>query len=96
MTEYQQQRRAASVLAVLSGAILLSSLVAYFWGTQYTESIGNSLNAGLRQLVGQRDTTYELAIVCLRFAPIGIFCGVGLSILASILGVSALAHKRNG
>jgi len=67
---------------VKSGGITAGiSALAFFWGVSYTNNTANQLRAGFGSLVGQTDSTYAFAKLCVILGLIGVIVGIVLLIV---------------
>ena len=75
----ERQRTNADRLAVGGGVTAGVSALLFFWGQSYTSN--NFLKAGLSNLVGQTDSTYQLAQWCVTLGVFGFIIGLVLLIV---------------
>ena len=85
ISKQQSQNGIAGNLIVFGIILAVVSAVAYFWGVNYTGNFGNAMAAGLGNLVGRRDQTYDLAIMATQLGPFGFFSGLILFIGGLVL-----------
>ncbi len=71
----------ASRLATYGAILAIVSIAITAWGHSYTSRFSNTASAALGNLMGQPDTTYQLAQNCVVFGGIGALVGVVLFIV---------------
>lgn len=74
-------RERAERLAKAGGITAGVSVLLFLWGYNYTSNFANSARAGLMNLVGQSDSTYQLASLCVFLGSIGFLVGLILFIV---------------
>lgn len=77
----KKQREKANKLAKSGGFLTVLSAITVFWGHTYTSDFGNTARASFENLLGQADSTYQVAQTCVVFGSIGIVVGVVLFIV---------------
>ena len=84
-TSYQdsikRQRTNADRLAIGGGVTAGVSALLFFWGQSYTSNWSNLAKAGLSNLAGQTDSTYQLAQWCVTLGVFGFIIGLVLLIV---------------
>jgi hypothetical protein len=79
----QASQTSTSANLVFFGIVLaVVSAGAYLWGVNYAGNFGNAMAAGLGNLVGQRNQTYDVAVMAMQF---GFFTGVILVVAGLVL-----------
>jgi len=68
-------RERAERLAKAGGITAGISALIFLWGYSYTSSFVNSARAGLMNLAGQTDSTYQFASLCVVFGALGFLVG---------------------
>jgi DNA-directed RNA polymerase subunit RPC12/RpoP len=82
----QQAQTSTSANLVFFGIVLaVVSAAAYLWGVNYAGNFSNAMAAGLGNLVGQRNQTYDVAVMAMQFGPFGFFTGVILFVAGLVL-----------
>lgn len=85
-TSKQQPQSGIAGNLIVFGVILAGvSAVAYLWGVNYAGNFSNAMAAGLGNLVGRRDQTYDIAIMATQLGPFGFFSGVILFVVGLVL-----------
>jgi hypothetical protein len=79
------QNGAAGNLIVFGILLAVVSAIAYFWGVNYAGNFSNAMAAGLENLVGRRDQTYDIAIMATQFGPFGFFSALILFVVGLVL-----------
>jgi Double zinc ribbon len=74
-------REKAERLAKAGGITAGISVLFFLWGYSYTSNFANSARAGLMNLAGQTDSTYQLASLCVLFGALGFLVGLILFIV---------------
>jgi RNA polymerase subunit RPABC4/transcription elongation factor Spt4 len=88
VTESTARRSPSSTPAnlIFFGIIIaVASAMAYLWGINYAGNFGNAMAAGLGNLVGQRNQTYDMAVMAIQFGPFGFFSGLILFVVGLVL-----------
>ena len=75
------QREKAERLAKAGGITAGISALLFLWGYGYTSSFAHSARAGLMNLAGQTDSTYQIASLCVFLGSIGFLVGLILFIV---------------
>ncbi len=80
-TSFNSQKQKAEKLAAFGAILAVISAIAVFWGRSYTSNFANTARAGFENLMGQTDSTYQLAQFCILFGVIGLIVGIVLFIV---------------
>ena len=75
------QRTKANRLATYGAILAVVSIAVAAWGQTYTSKFSNTANAAFGNLMGQPDTTYQLAQNCIVFGGIGALVGIVLLVV---------------
>ncbi|MGZ8846958.1 MAG: hypothetical protein ACXW3C_10890 [Pyrinomonadaceae bacterium] len=81
ITSDGSQREKATRLATSGGILAVISALAFFWGQSYASNWSNFAKAGLSNLAGQTDATYQIAQWCVPLGAIGFIVGLVLFIV---------------
>ncbi len=80
----ESSRKNAASLIVLGGVLALASAIAFLWGVNYSSNLSNAAYAGLASLVGQTDSTYQLALWAKNLGAVGFIIGVVMTIIGFV------------
>jgi predicted amidophosphoribosyltransferase len=61
--------------------VSIGSAVLYFWSRSYVNDLGNTVRAGVSNMIGETDRTFSLAQSAMNLGMLGILLGVGLVLL---------------
>jgi hypothetical protein len=75
------QHERATRLAASGGILAVISAITFFWGQSYISNWSNLAKAGLYNLAGQTDATYQIAQWCVPLGVIGFIVGLVLFIV---------------
>jgi len=78
---YATKGKNARQLMLLGVLITIASAMAFLWGVSYTSNLSNAAYAGLSSLVGQTDTTFQLALWSRNLGAVGFIIGVLMSFI---------------
>lgn len=81
---FATKEKNARQLILLGGMITIASAIAFLWGVSYTSNLSNAAYAGLASLVGQTDTTFQLAVWARNLGALGFIIGVLMSVIGLV------------